>query len=143
MKHTVIGMDIAKHVFQLHTVDAQTGEIERLKLRRVQVREFFVKRAPSVVAVEACGGAHYWGRELRTLGHEVRLLAPKSVRPFVRSSKDDAADAQAIWTAVQQPGAPRRAQERSAAGHPDAAPHARAAVEVPGDANQRLTRFLV
>jgi len=105
MKHTVIGMDIAKHVFQLHTVDRQTGEIERLKLRRSQVREFFARRASSVVALEACGSAHYWGRELRALGHEVRLLAPKSVRPFVRSNKDDAADAQAIWTAVQQPGA--------------------------------------
>lgn len=105
MKHTVIAMDIAKHVFQLHAVDPHTGEIERLKLRRSQVLEFFARRAPSVVALEACGSAHYWGRELRALGHEVRLLAPKSVRPFVRSNKDDAADAQAIWTAVQQPGA--------------------------------------
>ena len=103
MKHTVIAMDIAKRVFQLHTVDPQTGEIERVKLRRDGVLEFFARRALSVVAMEACGSAHYWGRELRALGHEVRLLAPKSVRPFVRSNKTDAADAQAIWTAVQQP----------------------------------------
>jgi len=103
MKHTVIAMDIAKRVFQLHAVDAQTGEIERVKLRREAVREFFARRTPSLVAMEACGSAHYWARELRGLGHEVRLLAPKSVRPFVRSNKTDAADAQAIWTAVQQP----------------------------------------
>jgi len=103
MKHTVIAMDIAKRVFQVHAVDAQTGEIERVKLRREAVREFFAQRTPSLVAMEACGSAHYWARELRGLGHEVRLLAPKSVRPFVRSNKTDAADAQAIWTAVQQP----------------------------------------
>jgi transposase len=103
MKHTVIGMDIAKRVFQLHAVDPQTGEIERVKLRRDAVLSFFARRTPSLVALEACGSAHYWARELSALGHEVRLLAPKSVRPFVRSNKTDAADAQAIWTAVQQP----------------------------------------
>jgi transposase len=96
-------MDIAKRVFQLHAVDPQTGEIERVQLRRDAVLEFFARRVPSRVAIEACGSAHYWGRELRALGHEVRLLAPKSVRPFGRSNKTEAADAQAIWTAVQQP----------------------------------------
>jgi transposase len=103
MKHTVIAMDIAKRVFQLHAVDPQTGEIERVKLRRDAVLEFFARRPSSLVAIEACGSAHYWARALRGRGHEVRLLAPKSVRPFVRSNKTDAADAQAIWTAVQQP----------------------------------------
>lgn len=105
MKHTVIAMDIAKRVFQLHAVDPQTGEIERVKLRRDAVLPFFARRAPCLVAMEACGSAHYWARELHALGHEARLLAPKSVRPFVRANKTDAADAQAIWTAVQQPDA--------------------------------------
>jgi len=103
MKHSVIGMDIAKRVFQLHSVDPTTGEIERVKLRRDEVLPFFAQRSASLVAIEACGSAHWWARELRRLGHEVKLLAPKSVRPFVRSNKTDAADARAIWTAVQQP----------------------------------------
>lgn len=103
MKSSVIGMDIAKQVFQLHTVDPHTGEVERIKLRRAAVLPFFAQRPASLVAMEACGSAHHWARELRALGHEVRLLAPKSVRPFVRANKTDAADAQAIWTAVQQP----------------------------------------
>jgi len=96
-------MDIAKRVFQLHSVDPTTGEIERIKLRRDEVLPFFAQRSASLVAIEACGSAHWWARELRRLGHEVKLLAPKSVRPFVRSNKTDAADARAIWTAVQQP----------------------------------------
>lgn len=103
MKHSVVGMDIAKRVFQLHSVDPTTGEIERIKLRRDEVLPFFAQRSASLVAIEACGSAHWWARELRRLGHEVKLLAPKSVRPFVRSNKTDAADARAIWTAVQQP----------------------------------------
>ncbi len=103
MKHNVIGMDIAKHVFQLHGVDLETGEIERIKLRRQEVLPFFAQRTPSLVAIEACGSAHWWARQLGALGHEVRLLAPKSVRPFVLGNKTDAADARAIWTAVQQP----------------------------------------
>jgi transposase len=105
MKSNVIGMDIAKLVFQLHTVDSISGEIIRTKLRRAAVLPFFAQHPPALVAIEACGSAHYWARRLREFGHEVRLLAPKSVRPFVRSNKTDAADAQAIWTAVQQPDA--------------------------------------
>lgn len=105
MKSNVIGMDIAKQVFQLHTVDLTSGELERIKLRRAAVLPFFAQRPSSLVAMEACGSAHHWARQLRALGHEVRLLAPKSVRPFVRANKTDAADAQAIWTAVQQPDA--------------------------------------
>ncbi|WKN22036.1 IS110-like element ISAzvi3 family transposase [Azotobacter vinelandii] len=105
MEHSVIGMDIAKKVFQLHTVDQNTGKIERIKLRRDEVLAFFARRQPCLVAIEACGSAHWWARQLRQQGHEVRLLAPRSVRPFVLRNKTDAADAQAIWTAVQQPGA--------------------------------------
>lgn len=103
MKLTVIAVDIAKNVFQLHWVDPDTGVVERLKLKRAQVLPWFANREPSLVMMEACGGAHEWGRQLHKLGHEVRLLAAKSVRPFVRRNKTDAADAQAIWTAGQQP----------------------------------------
>jgi len=105
MKLTVIGMDIAKHIFQLHAVNVKTGEIERIKLKRNQVIEFFAKRERSLVAMEACGSAHHWARQLQALGHEVRLISPRSVRPFVLRNKTDAADARAIWTAVQQPDA--------------------------------------
>ena len=103
MKLTVIGMDIAKHIFQLHAVNANTGEIERIKLKRGQVTEFFTKRERSLVAMEACGSAHHWARQLQALGHEVKLISARSVRPFVLRNKTDAADARAIWTAVQQP----------------------------------------
>ena len=102
MKQLVIGMDIAKTVFQLHSVDTN-GEVKRLKLQRNEVMPFFTQLAPAIVAMEACGGAHEWGRKLSALDHQVKLLAPKSVRPFVQRNKTDAADAKAIWTAVQQP----------------------------------------
>jgi transposase len=105
MKHSAIGMDIAKQVFQLHSVHSDTGEIERIKLRREEVMPYFARHAPTLVAVEACGSAHWWGRKLAELGHEVRLLHPRSVRPFVLRNKTDAADARAIWTAAQQPDA--------------------------------------
>jgi transposase len=103
MKHNVIGMDIAKNVFQVHAVDGETGEIERIKLRRSEVLLFFANRTPALIAMEACGGAHWWARQLSQLGHEVRLLPAKAVRPFVLRNKTDAADARAIWTAAQQP----------------------------------------
>ena len=103
MKPTVIGMDIAKHVFQLHMVNTATGEIERIKLKRHQLLEFFARRQHCLVAMEACGGAHHWARQLLKLGHGVKLISARSVRPFVLRNKTDAADARAIWTAVQQP----------------------------------------
>jgi transposase len=103
MKVTTFGLDLAKQVFQLHWVEAETGEVKRRRLKRDQVLPFFAQRSASVVAMEACGSAHYWARKLIGLGHEVRLIAPKFVRPFVRSNKTDAADAQAIWEAVQRP----------------------------------------
>ena len=105
MELTVIAIDIAKKVFQLHWVERDTGSIERLKLKRAQMLPWFANRQPAVVMMEACGGAHEWGRQLLALGHEVRLMPPKTVRPFVQRNKTDAADAQAIWTAGQQPGA--------------------------------------
>jgi transposase len=102
---TVVAIDIAKKVFQLHWVEPETGVIERLKLKRAQLLPWMANRQPSVVMMEACGGAHEWGRQLFKLGHDVRLLPPKTVRPFVQRNKTDAADAHAIWTAGQQPGA--------------------------------------
>jgi transposase len=99
----VIGLDIAKNVFQLHSVDDETGEIERRKLRRAKVSEFFANRQPLMVAMEACGGAHHWARVLHQLGHQVKLLPPKHVRAFVLRDKTDALDAQAIWVAARQP----------------------------------------
>lgn len=100
----VIGLDIAKHVFQLHTVDMGTGEIVNVQLKRAKVLEHFANRAACLIAMEACGGAHHWARALVALGHSVRLLHAKAVRPFVAGNKTDATDARAIWLAVQQPG---------------------------------------
>jgi len=100
----VIGLDIAKHVFQVHTVDMATGEIVNLQIKRARVLEHFVNKPACLIAMEACGGAHHWARELTKLGHTVRLLHAKVVRPFVSGNKTDATDARAIWLAVQQPG---------------------------------------
>ena len=101
---TVIGLDIAKRVFQLHWVDMETGELMNLRLTRAKLLEPFGNRAPCLVGMEACGGSQHWARRLQSLGHEVRLLPAKMVRPFVSGNKNDARDAQAIWAAVQQPG---------------------------------------
>jgi transposase len=103
MERTVIAIDIAKKVFQLHWVDADTGCIERLQLKRAKLLEWFANRVASQIVMEACGGAHDWARNLSGFGHEVRLISPRKVRPFVQRNKTDAADAQAIWTASRQP----------------------------------------
>ena len=103
MQVTTYGLDLAKSVMQLHWVDMETGEIHRKQLKRRALLEFFVNRQPGLIAMEACGTSHYWARELRKLGHEVRLIAPQFVRPFVKTNKNDAADAAAIWEAVQRP----------------------------------------
>jgi transposase len=100
----VVGLDIAKHVFQLHTVDMGTGEIANVQIKRAKVAEYFVNKPACLIAIEACGGAHHWARELMAQGHSVRLLHAKVVRPFVSGNKTDATDARAIWLAVQQPG---------------------------------------
>ena len=101
---TVVGVDIAKRVFQLHWVDMETGELLDLRLSRAKFLEHFANRARCLIGMEACGGAQHWARRLLELGHEVRLLPAKMVRPFVRGNKNDAHDARAICTAVQQPG---------------------------------------
>ena len=101
---TVVGVDTAKRVFQLHWVELETGEMVDLRLSRAKFLEHFANRSACVVGMEACGGAQHWARRLRELGHEVRLVPVKMVRPFVSGNKDDVQDARAIWTAVQQPG---------------------------------------
>jgi transposase len=101
---TVIGLDIAKRIFQLHSADLETGEIQRLKLQRAELLEHFGNLAPSIVAMEACSSSQHWARRFMAMGHEVRLIATKFVRPFVKTNKTDAADAAAIWEAAQRPG---------------------------------------
>ena len=100
----VIGMDIAKNVFQLHSVDMSTGEIIKVQLKRAKVLEHFANRQPCLIGIEACGGAHHWARQLTAQGHCVRLIHAKAVRPFVSGNKTDTTDARAIWLAIQQPG---------------------------------------
>jgi hypothetical protein len=103
MQITTIGLDLAKHVFQVHGVDALGDGIEKRRLRRGQVLAYFGKLAPCLVGMEACATAHFWARELRRLGHDVRLLPPQYVKPYVRRGKNDAADAAAICEAVSRP----------------------------------------
>ncbi len=102
-KVTTIAVDIAKWVFSVYWVNAETGEIGARMLTRAKFEEFMRTREPSRVVLEAGGSAHYWGRWLARQGHEVRLIAPQHVRPFVRTNKTDGADARAIWEAAQRP----------------------------------------
>lgn len=103
MKITVCGVDLAKEVFQFHGVNA-AGKVEkRIQLRRGKVMEFFANMAPCLIGMEACGSAHYWARQLQSLGHTVKLIAPQFVKPYVKTNKHDAADAEAICEAVQRP----------------------------------------
>lgn len=99
----IVGLDLAKNVFQVHGADASGKVLFRKKLRRGQVLEFFNELPACVIAMEACGGAHFWGREIGKLGHEVRLIPPSYVKPFVKSQKNDAADAEAICEAAVRP----------------------------------------
>jgi transposase len=98
-----IGMDTSKQIFQLHGVDEAERVVMRRKLRRRELLEFFEKLAPTVVAMEACGGSHHWARELKRLGHEVKLIAPQLVKPYVSRGKNDAADAEALCEAMSRP----------------------------------------
>ena len=103
MQITTIGLDLAKHVFQVHAVDAAGAVVVRRALRRAQVLPFFAKLPPCLIGIEACGTSHHWARELIRLGHEVRLMPPAYVKPYVKRGKTDAADAEAICEAVTRP----------------------------------------
>lgn len=103
MKFKRIGVDLAKQVFQVHGVDSHEHVACRKQLKRAQMLDFFRQCEPCLVAMEACGSAHYWARELRALGHEVRLIAPQFVKPYVKSGKNDANDAEAICEAASRP----------------------------------------
>ena len=103
MKVTAMGIDLAKNVFQVHGVDERGRVVLRKQLRRAQVMSFFAQRTPCLVGMEACGGAHEWARRLTALGYTVRLMAPQFVKPYVKSNKNDAADAEAICEAVTRP----------------------------------------
>ena len=105
MSITMIGLDTAKAVFQVHAVDAAGQVVTRRKLRRNELIAFFEKQAACTVVMEACGAAHHWARVLTGLGHDVKLIAPEAVRPFVKKGKkNDAADAAAICEAASRPG---------------------------------------
>ena len=100
---TAVGLDLAKNWFQVHAADAQGRPVLRKKLARSKVLEFFANLPPCLIGMEACGGARYWARELIKLGHEVRLMPPQYVKPYVKTNKHDAADAEAICEAVTRP----------------------------------------
>src|SRR5262249_10399123 len=100
---TTIGLDLAKHVFQVHGVDAEGATVLRKQLRRAQVLAFFSRLPSCLVGLEACATAHYWARELRALGHEVRLMPAQYVKAYIKRNKHDAADAEAICEAVGRP----------------------------------------
>jgi transposase len=102
-KAITIGLDIAKHVFHAHGVDARGVALFSKRISRGRVLEFFAAQSSCTVALEACGGAHHWARQLIQLGHEVRLIPPAYVKPFVKRQKNDAIDAEAICEAAQRP----------------------------------------
>jgi len=103
MQITTIGLDLAKHIFQVHGIDANEGVVEKRRLRRGQVLSYFAKLAPCRVGMEACATAHFWARELRRLGHDVLLIPPQYVKAYLKRGKNDAADAAAICEAVTRP----------------------------------------
>ncbi|MBN3782147.1 IS110 family transposase [Burkholderia sp. Ac-20345] len=103
MKLTPVGIDIAKSLFQVHHVDVETGEIVNKSIKRAGFLEYFANRAPCLIGMEACGGSQHWARELEKMGHQVKLMPARFVKAFNIGNKNDAADARAIWLAVQQP----------------------------------------
>lgn len=102
-KNTMIGVDLAKNIFQLH-IATMTGKVlSKKKLSRDKFKEFMKTHEPALVVLEACGSAHYWAETLADMGHDVKLIAPQYVKPFVKRQKNDAADAEAIVVAAQRP----------------------------------------
>src|ERR1700710_2930030 len=103
MKITTIGIDLAKNVFQVHGVNAQGKVMLKKQLKRDQMAAFFANLPPCLIGMEACGSAHHWARKLQAFGHTVRLMAPQFVKPYVKTNKNDAADAEATCEAVSRP----------------------------------------
>lgn len=102
-RKSVVGVDIAKNVFQVYTVETETGEVINKQIKRSQFLQWFANRAPCLIGMEACGGSQHWARQLQKMGHEVKLMGGKMVKAFVCGNKNDTADARAIYLAVQQP----------------------------------------
>ena len=103
MNVTTVGLDLAKSVFQVHGVDLHGKPVLKKQLRRDQVAPYFANLPACLVGMEACGSAHHWSRKLEGLGHVVKLMAPQFVKPYVKTNKNDAADAEAICEAVGRP----------------------------------------
>ena len=103
MEISTIGLDLAKNIFQIHGINSQGEPVVRKALRPSQMLPFFAKIQPCLVGIEACGTSHHWARELIKLGHDVRLMPPAYVQPYVKRGKTDAADAEAICEAVTRP----------------------------------------
>lgn len=103
MKVTTVGIDLAKNVFQVHGVDQHGKTVLRKQIKRAQVAIFFANLPTCLIGMEACGSAHFWARKLHGLGHEVKLMAPQFVKPYVKTNKNDATDAEAICEAVTRP----------------------------------------
>src|ERR1700687_1289374 len=103
MKITTIGVDLAKTVLQVHGVDKHGKVGLRKQLKRKDVLSFFANLEPCLIGMEACGSAHFWARKLTELGHTVRLMAPQFVKPYVKTNKNDARDAEGICEAVSRP----------------------------------------
>lgn len=102
-RKTIIGVDIAKNVFQVYTVDRNTGEVINQRIKRAQFLQCFANRASCLISMEACGGSQHWARKLQEQGHEIKLMIGKMIKAFVCGNKNDAADARAIYMATQQP----------------------------------------
>ena len=103
MQITTVGLDLAKNVIQLHAVNQHGKAVLKKSFKRNQVLPFFANLTPCLIGMEACSSAHYWARKLQTMGHTVRLMAPQFVKPYVKTNKNDAADAEAICEAVARP----------------------------------------
>jgi len=102
-KLTLLGIDIAKNVFQVHGVDETGKAMIKKSLRRGELRSYVANLPVCTIAMEACGGAHYWARQFQSSGHTVKLISPQFVKPFVKTNKNDAHDAQAITEAASRP----------------------------------------
>jgi transposase len=103
MNITAIGIDLAKEVFAIHCVDKQGHVVLRKQLKRTEMTKFFANLEPCLIGMEACGSVHHWARKLEAYGHAVKLMAPQFVKPYVKTNKNDAADAEAICEAVSRP----------------------------------------